>query len=144
MNSTIFGATILITVFFRCWLTALRDSVTECTSSTCDVWGGVGKHMAHALLASWTWLIAIVFIMWSVEVIVVGMIRAGPPDHATTNPWWVSPGLRVFLSWMNWRILAAMTLSFVTAFLFATLVITVTRWHIDDAKLPRAEREKAI
>jgi len=165
-NAHLFSVALLFIVFFRSWFVALRNSQTKCAESrVCDTTTVMGD-ITLALLSGWVLMFGIIFFMWFVEVIVVGIIltplkpkKARATTNALTNldDWnpinllgnkehikellRVSLGMRVIVSWMSDpRLSIAIVLAILASAAFSFVVMTIIGWHADDLKLTGKKR----
>lgn len=165
-NAHLFSVALLFIVFFRSWFVALRNSQTKCAeSSVCDTVTVMGD-ITLALLSGWVLMFGIIFFMWFVEVIVVGIILTPlkPKKARATldalgnledfNPLnmigntahikellRVSLGMRVIVSWMSdSRLSIAIVLAILASAAFSFVVMTIIGWHADDLKLTGKKR----
>jgi hypothetical protein len=162
-NAHLFSVALLFIVFFRSWFVALRNSQTKCAESrVCDTITVMGD-ITFALLSGWGLMFGIIFFMWFVEVVVVGIIltplkpkkaRMDASGVSDLNPlnmltnkehrkelMRVSLGMRVIVSWMSdARLSIAIVLAIVASAAFSFVIMTIIGWHADDLKLAGVKR----
>ena len=143
MNAHLFSVTLLIAVFLRSWLFGLRRSITNCAESQSlgtDVFS-IGKDIAWAVISGFAIMLCILFFMFFVEVIILGVIRQPIEFPFLPKLHGPSIGMRIIASWVtDWRLCAAIMLAAGSSVLFSSVVLQVVGWNADDLGMPPPER----
>jgi len=158
MSALLFSVFVMLVVFLRSWFVALRDSQTNCSQNrVCDTIS-IFYDLMVAVLSGWMLMFGIIFFMWFVEIVVVGIILKplGPKkrpksmlkkllNFATSKSaggaLTLSLGMRVVVAWMmDWRLWASIVFAIMSSAMFAFVVLAIIGWHADDLMLPEKER----
>lgn len=139
IQAQLLSVALILALFIKAWLVALRNSLTTCSSiETCPP-QTVLYNTVVAIAGGWMLMFVILFVMWVVEVVIIGVLSQPilSKSYFDPNSLKLSVGLRVVLhSWLNWRLWVAIMLSMVATLVLSTVILKVLQWHMEDARTP--------
>ena len=136
-NALLLSIMIVALIFTRSWLGAYQTALSRCeTVESCNL-NFMVVDLLLAILKGIAGLGLILFFMWFVEVVIIGVLAA-PADGPSfsIDLLQMSHGFRVLISWISdWHMIAAIACALMYIATIGPTVTLLTKWYAEKKRM---------